>query len=334
MDLYAQQRRNRYLTILLIGGLVAVFAGLGYLVDLYLAWEIGLAPGTMPTLAATGVSLVFSLGAAFTGYFHGDRLVLGATRARPLDPGNLEEKQFQNLVEEVCVAAGLPPPRLYVLPDDDPNAFATGRSPEHASIAVTEGLLRLLDREETMAVVAHELGHIRNLDIRTMTLVSVLLGAVALLSDMTLRSMRFTGRSAGRRRGGGLLVVVAMILGAVLAPLVARIAALAVSRTREYEADRSAAELTRNPAALASALRKLESQAAPTRVATNGAAHLFIVDPRVSKLNEREDPLANLLATHPPLRSRISRLDRLAYAGDAAGPEARPARGFKRAKTL
>lgn len=311
MDLFAQQARNRRETWVLMLAFLALFLLVGFSIDLVYSESSGLMVSgfVLPLPIFTGVALGGGALGVVTSYFGGDKLVLAAVGARELNPARPEERQLRNVVEEMALASGLPVPRVYVVPDPDPNAFATGRSPEHASLAVTEGLLRALDREELQAVVAHEMGHIRNLDIRTMMVVSVLLGAIALLSDLALRA-RPTDRRSERRNGGAVLLV---LLVGLLAPVVARLLAMAVSRTREFEADRSGAEFTRNPLALARALAKLEAHQSPTRRATAGTAHLFIVDPRLSQLNEREGALANLFATHPPIRQRIARLERMGY---------------------
>ncbi|MFN3432463.1 MAG: M48 family metallopeptidase, partial [Candidatus Sericytochromatia bacterium] len=309
MDLYQQQSRNRWATWGLLVAFTALLLVLGVAVHLSMPLEIPVSVGGADVplpIVPVGV-LAFSVVTSWASYFQGDRIVLGAMRARRLNPDSLKERQLQNVAEEMALASGLPVPALYVVPDDDLNAFATGRSPAHASLAVTEGLLDALDREELQAVVAHEMGHIRNLDIRTMTIVGVLLGAVALMGDMLVH-MGDSGRN--RRKGGGSLPLV--LIGFVT-PLVARVIATAVSRTREFEADRSAAEFTRNPLALARALDKLEGAKAPTRYASQGSAHMFIVDPRVSSLNDREDWLGDLFATHPPIQVRIKRLQAMGY---------------------
>lgn len=310
MELFEQQARNRRQTWLLLGGFVALLAAVGGVIDyggapdqVHLALSQGQIPVfTMGALAFSAVSGLFT-------YYQGDKLVLASMRARPLDPGRLEERQLQNVVEEMAIASGLPMPRLYVLPDKDPNAFATGRSPEHASLGVTEGLLELLDREELQAVVAHEMGHIANLDIRTMMIVSVLLGAVGLLADLLTRMG--TSSSSSRRRSAN--APVPLVLIGLVAALVGRMLAMAVSRTREFEADRTAAEFTRNPLALARALAKVEGRLTPTRLATQGTAHMFIVDPRVSSLNDREGGFFDLFASHPPIKQRIARLEAMGY---------------------
>ena len=190
-----------------------------------------------------------------------------------------------NVVEEMAIASGLPRPRIWIVPDPDPNAFATGRDAASASIAVTEGLLAKLTRDELQAVVAHEMAHVRNLDVRLMTLLAGMVGAIALLSDGLGRTIGRGSRAVGRRSSGGkgnplgVIILVLWLLTLVVAPVISRILAMGVSRKREYLADATGAQLTRNPMALASALEKLEAASDPTRAISQGAAHLCIVDP-------------------------------------------------------
>jgi heat shock protein HtpX len=221
-----------------------------------------------------------------------------------------------NVVEEMKIASGLPMPKVYVIPDPDPNAFATGRDPYHASIAVTQGLLDKLNREELQGVIGHEMSHIRNLDIRLMTTIAALVGAVVLLSDWTMRSMRLgggRGRSSKRGGGGGMILLALWIVAVILAPVIAQLLAMTVSREREYLADATGAELTRNPAGLASALKKIEMEHAPTSAIKRGTAHLCIADPLGRKMDLREGFVADLFATHPPMPRRISKLMQMAY---------------------
>jgi heat shock protein HtpX len=214
----------------------------------------------------------------------------------------------------------VPKPAVYVIPDSDPNAFATGSGPEKSSVAVTAGLVQALSREELQGVVAHELSHVRNYDIRVMTVVAALVGSVLLLSDWGRRGLWWGG---GRRRssddgGGGsgplaILFFAVWVVSLLLAPLIAQLVAMAVSREREYLADASGAELTRNPLSLASALEKIEAAAAPTPSIKQGVAHLCIADPRGRALNDREGGWANLFSTHPPIAKRIELLRQMAY---------------------
>ena len=220
----------------------------------------------------------------------------------------------------MTIAAGLPKPRVYVVPDSDPNAFATGRSPDHASIAVTRGLLDTLDREELQGVVAHELSHVRNYDIRVMTIVAALVGAIALLADWARRGMMWGGgrrrsRDDGDRGGGiaGIVFFAIWVVAIILAPILAQMLAMMVSRRREYLADASGAELTRNPLGLARALEKIESAAAPTKAINQGSAHLCITDPLGRQMNLRSGFWSDLFASHPPMAARISALQEMAF---------------------
>jgi heat shock protein HtpX len=252
--------------------------------------------------------------------------VLWATGAwEIIEPATPEQKQLVNVVEEMAIASGLPRPRIWVVPDDDPNAFATGRDAQSASIAVTQGLLDTLSRDELQGVVAHELAHVRNLDVRLMTLLAGMVGAIALMSDGMGRMLRTGSRIGGRSGGGGrrggkgggnplaLIVLALWLITLIVAPLVSRILAMSVSRKREFLADASAAQFTRNPMALASALEKLAGASGATRAITRGAAHLCIVDPSPGLLASREGFLADVLASHPPIRQRIVRLQGMGY---------------------
>jgi heat shock protein HtpX len=322
MNLYEQQRSNRRKTWLVMLAFVAFFLFLGFGFD---AFYIGAGGGVVP------VGSVIALGvgsfSAAVSYFSGDRAVLAATAARPLeeltptatDADRLKLAQLQNVVDEMAIASGLPRPKVYVVPDADPNAFATGRDPAHASLAVTRGLLDTLDREELQGVVAHEMSHIRNFDIRVMTIVAALVGAVALLADWARRGMIWGG---GRRRdrdddrGGGaagIILFAVWLIAILIAPLLAQLLAMMVSRRREYLADASGAELTRNPLGLARALEKIESASAPTVAVNRGTAHLCIADPLGRSVNVREGAWANLFASHPPMAARIAALREMGY---------------------
>ncbi len=287
------------------------FLGLGFDFFLVADVETFFPIGTLAALAIASLSVVWSLNG-------GAAAVLGSSGAVPVDESDTHYRQLVNVVEEMCLASGMPKPKVYVIPDGDPNAFATGKDPSSGAIAITTGLLEKLNREELQAVVAHEVSHIRNYDIRLMTVVAALVGSILLLSDWAGRFLRFGGRRGGKRdsKGSGvfsLIVLALWIVSIVLAPLVGRLLAMAVSRKREYIADASAAELTRNPLALASALRKLESAIAPTASIKKGAAHLCIVDPLGKGLNSKEGLIAELFGTHPPIEKRIAVLHAMAY---------------------
>lgn len=294
-NLWAQQRSNRRKSAWLVVGFILFFAWLGFGGDwAYYLYTRGLPPaeyhhvipwfGVMMTLV--GIVVCWS---AWRG---GADRVLRATGAREVTvPTTDQEKLLVNVVQEMSIAASLPMPRVWIVPDADPNAFATGNDPRSASIAVTKGLLDTLNRDELQGVVAHEMAHVRNLDVRLMTLLAAVVGAVALMGDGAGRWLGFGGRGGGRGREGkgagplALVVLVVWVITLILAPLITRLLAMAVSRKREYLADATGAQFTRNPMALASALRKLDAATAPTRAITTGAAHLCIVDPTGSAVN-------------------------------------------------
>jgi len=230
---------------------------------------------------------------AYASFNYGDRLVLSATRAKPADP--VEHVYLINTVEGLSIAAGIPPPKVYVVEDDEINAFAVGKDPKHASIAVTTGALKNLNRTELEGVVGHELSHVADYDVRFMTLVAVLVGLVAILSYILLRSYWMTSR--GERGKLGFLVLIGFLL-AILAPVVSRIVQAMVSRRRELSADAGSAKLTRYPEGLASALEKMQKMNQGKMKVSESISHLFISDPNRS-------PLDNILATHPPLEQRI-----------------------------
>ena len=322
MDLYSQQAWNRRKTGALMLAFVLLVALIGLTFELVSPFTLTYEDHEYILPVYTLLAVTLGAGGSAAAYFKGDRLVLAAMHAKPVDeaPTDPKHKQLRNVVEEMAIAAGIPAPAIYTLPDPDLNAFATGRSPEFASIAVTDGLLEVLDREELQAVVAHEMAHIRNLDIRTMLIVSALLGIILVMAEFIRPLLRMG--SGNRKNSGGLqgvLMLVALLL-AILAPIIARLMAMAVSRTREYEADRTAAELTRNPLALARALRKLEDAEAPTLRASQGTAHMFIIDPRAVGAVAKKKRFAltrwwvSLFATHPEVEARISRLEAMGYS--------------------
>jgi heat shock protein HtpX len=294
-NLLDQQKRNLTNTRLFIAGfvLLLVLIGLGADGMLYAG---GFSPGipfaTLGALAFGGMSAWWSL-------HGGDRAVLESASAVALDPSDPKQRQLENVVEEIAIAGGIPKPAIYIIPDADPNAFATGSGPEKASIAVTRGLLEKLDRDELQGVVSHELSHVRNYDVRLMTVVAALAGAILLLSDWSRRGLGWGGRRRSSNDGGG---------GGI-----GQIVSLAVSRQREYLADASGAELTRNPLALASALEKIAAAVEPTPSIKQGIAHLCIEDPRGGSPDQQPGFFAGLLSTHPPIARRIALLREMAY---------------------
>ena len=326
MNFLEQQRSNRRRTwaVMLAFVGLAIIVGLGF--DLFI---FGSTEGGFIAPVGTAGALALSSASAATSYFAGDRAVLRSTQAIPLETAlasadadyTLKLTQLRNVVDEMAIAAGLPAPKVFVVPDPDANAFATGRSPEHASVAVTEGLLRALNREQLQGVIAHEMSHVRNYDIRLMTVIAALVGAIALLSDWAGRMGRVAGgtrRSRGSRDGGGgaggAVFLVVWLLLILLAPLLGRLLAMAVSRQREYLADASAAELTRNPGALADALETIEGMAGATKLVHQGSAHLCIADPLERAIDNKEGKWADWLATHPPMAKRVALLRGMSYA--------------------
>ncbi len=314
-NIYEQQAHNKRLTWFVIAGFILFlgFIGLGF--DYY---YLGLFEDEMMLPVGTIVAVVLGTAMAMGSLRSGAKSVLQSTGAVPADPANPLHLQLINVVEEMSIASGLPNPQVFVVPDPDPNAFATGKDPQHSYIAVTQGLLDTLNREELQGVIAHEMSHVRNYDIRLMTVVAAFVGSIVLLSDAARRGGRFggiSGRSSKSRSGGALggILLILWLIGIVLAPFIAQVMAMLVSRKREYLADASGAELTRNPLGLASALRKIENAVAPTVSIKRGAAHLCIVDPLGRSLNSKEGFTAELLGTHPPIEKRILALDAMAY---------------------
>ncbi|HEX5387081.1 MAG TPA: M48 family metallopeptidase [Gemmatimonadales bacterium] len=325
-DLFAQQESNRRRSTWLVVGFVVFFAWVGFGGDIAFGLLTAHAPrgayhhvvpfiGIITTLVAGGI--------AWSAWRSGAQRILWSTGAwEIINPATPEQQKLVNVVEEMAIAAGVPRPRIWIVPDDDPNAFATGRDPEHASIAVTQGLLDTLSRDELQGVVAHEMAHVQNLDTRLMTLLAAMVGAIALLSDGMGRMVRGGVRVGGGGRGGrggkgggglGLIILVLWLLTLVVAPVLSRLLAMTVSRKREYLADATGAQFTRNPGALASALEKLSVAAAPTRTITQGAAHLCIVDAAGNAFTNHEGFAGDLFASHPPIAQRIIRLRGMAY---------------------
>jgi len=337
-NLFEQQRRNRNRSAVLIAVFIVFFAWIGFGADgtLYLQ-SAGAEPGqyrhTFPFIGIAATLL--AIGMTLFAWKNGAKQVLSATGAWELiTPSTDEERQFVNVVEEMAIASGLPKPKVWIVPDDDPNAFATGSDPKTAHLAVTRGLLTTLNRDELQAVVAHEMAHVRNLDVRLMTLLAALVGVIAIISDVTIRGLRFGGGGRGRSSGGGkkggggalaIVLLVLWLVTVILAPFISRILALAVSRKREYLADATAAQFTRNPAALASALQKIEHAAAPTKAIKHGTAHLCITDPLGRRVTNKEGFIADLFATHPPMARRIARLKQMAYQYEKTGKLVEPA---------
>ena len=248
------------------------------------------------------IAVAFALVMNVWSYWFSDSLVIKMTGAKPMpDSGSYQD--VHNLVENLAITAGLPKPKLYLIDDPAPNAFATGRNKEHAAVAVTTGLLSMMERQELEGVLAHELSHVGNRDMLVSTVAVVLAGVIAILSDMFLRMAMFGG---DRDRNAGPLVAVIIIAAAVLAPIAATLIRLAISRKREYLADASGALLTRYPEGLASALRKIGSYAAPMKKANHATAHLFLSNPFGARA--KNGFFNTLFMTHPPIEARVKAL--------------------------
>lgn len=288
-DLIDSNRKKTYLFIIIFS---LILGFLGWVVVNLFNWGI----------AGYSFFAVLIIVYNLSAYYYSDRIALASVSARPADPG--EHKMLHNVVEEMAIAAGIPKPQVYIIDDPAPNAFATGRNPSHAKIAVTRGLLELMTRDELQGVVAHEISHIRGYDILLMTVVGILGGLIILLRDFLLRwGIFFAGGRRRRSSGGGVLALIGIIL-AILAPLLVVLIRSAISREREYRADADGAYLTRYPEGLAGALEKLKNYSGKLRRSSEATAHLFIASP----FGKDRLGVRGLFASHPPLEERITRL--------------------------
>jgi heat shock protein HtpX len=308
-NLYQLIGANKAKTFFFIIGFSLLLGLVGYGLGYYFQWGTG--AYVLFGLLIVGYNLIL--------YYNSDKLALAVNGAKPADPAQFH--QLHNVVEEVAIAAGVPKPKVYVIDTDAPNAFATGRSPSHASIAVTRGLLAIMNREELQGVIAHELSHVRNYDILLMTIVAIIGGLLVLFRDVFLRWGLFGGFGGGRRRdsrgGGGqlgLILVVVAIAFAIISPLLIAIIRAAISRQREYLADASGALVVRNPYGLSSALGKLGAYEGRLRTASAATAHMFIANP----FGKDRGTSVNLFASHPPIEERIRRLEQLEMPQDVA----------------
>jgi heat shock protein HtpX len=312
-NFYQQIAANRRQSVFLVMVLMAILGLFGFVIGFYLTghWQ--------GAVVAVAIAVAISLLLSALSYYSGDSLVLTVSGAHEVTEA--QTPQLMNVVQELAIAANIPMPRVYVIDDTAPNAFATGRDPNHASVAITTGLLQKLDREELQGVIGHELSHVRNLDIRFTLLVATLVGSIALLADFFLRFTFWGGgrRGSDRDEGGGGFAIVFLVIGlvmAVVAPIIAGFVQLAVSRQREYLADASSVELTRNPYGLERALAKVAGDKEVLEVANRATQHLYFVNP----IKKWEDRASGLMATHPPIVDRINRLRALTGEGpmDAA----------------
>lgn len=289
-SLYTQQSRNVFRTWILMGSFLIGVIAIGFLASQYYGNSVIL-------YGAVAFSLVTNVFA----YWFSDKVAIRSAGAEPADEA--EYRELHRIIENLAITAGLPKPRVYIIHDAAPNAFATGRNPKHAAVAVTTGLLQMLDRSELEGVLAHELSHVGNRDILVMTVAVVLVGFVSVLADIFLRMSMFGGDD---NRDRGPLVVIAAVAAMILAPIAAQLIQLAISRRREFLADASGALLTRYPDGLASALAKIGGYAAPMERASSATAHLFISNPFGAHRAGRF--VASLFATHPPMEDRIAAL--------------------------
>ncbi len=298
-DFYREIRRNKWRTLVILAAFVALIVLAGLAIDVLLGLGV----------AGVAVAFVIALVMAFVSYFNSDKIALAVTGAKPAE--GPEYQRYHNLVEGLCIAAGLPKPRLYVIDDPAPNAFATGRNPKHSALAVTTGLLRIMNRVELEGVIAHELSHVKNYDILASTVAVTAVGTIALLSDIGLRFWIFGGRrsnDSNANAAGALLAIVAMAF-LVLAPIAAYLMQFAMSRKRELLADATGVQLTRYPPGLLSALKKLQGDQAVVHRTTRATAQLWIESPLDREEGKKGAWLNRLFDTHPPLDERIKILE-------------------------
>ena len=289
MDIYHEQSKNVWKTWLLMVTFLVVIVAIGYVFA-----------AIYNNLLILIIAIVFSLFMNFFSYWYSDKIVLAMYKAQPIVKE--QNPELWNVVENLSITAGLPMPRVYIIPDAAPNAFATGRNKEHAAVAVTSGLLQILNRTELEGVIAHELSHIGNRDILISTVIIVLVGFVSILSQIFLRGMMFGGgRRGGDKEGSNVIFILIGVALAILSPIAVTLIQLAVSRKREYLADASGALLTRYPEGLANALRKISDNSQPMKQASKATAHLFIANPFGSVGKK----VSGLFSTHPPVEDRI-----------------------------
>lgn len=291
--MYKQIEANKRNSIFLVVIFFAVILGVGYIFDRFYG------SAEVPYVGLL-VALIVSFGMTMISYFTGDKIALASTGARPIT--KVDNSYLYNMVENLCITAGMPMPKIYIIEDSAINAFATGRKPELSSVAVTRGAIEKLENEELEGVLAHELSHVKNYDIRFMMLVAVLVGTIAILADLFLR-IGFYGRGKSRdNKGGGPILLIIGLIFIIISPIIAQLIKLAISRKREYLADASGALITRYPAGLASALEKIRNENQPMARASKATAHLFISNPFQGR------KIAHVFSTHPPIEDRIKKL--------------------------
>lgn len=299
----ANKRKSFLVMVLFVLFVTFVTYVMAQAFSLYLGYDAG-------GLGIAGIALVFSGLMSIGSYYFSDKIVLGISGARPASKSR--DREFYTVVENLSLAAGLPMPRLYVIDDTAMNAFATGRNPEHAVVCATTGILSRLNRTELEGVVAHELTHIKNYDILLMSIVTVLIGSVALMSDFFLRASYFgRGGRRDKEEGAGVIILVGFIF-ALLSPFIGQLIKLAISRRREFSADAGAIYITRQPSGLISALKKISVDTDPLEAANKATAHLYIANPFKNKIGDARANFAGLFDTHPPVEKRIAALEKMA----------------------
>jgi heat shock protein HtpX len=309
INIYEAQAANKRKSALVIIGFIAFITIAVYFISQAFSIYMGYQPGG---LGIVGIALIISGLMSFFSYYYSDKIVLTISRARPAD--RKRDFQFYTVAENLSIAAGLPKPKLYVIDDSAPNAFATGRDPKHAVVCATTGLLDKLDRTELEGVIGHELTHVKNYDTLLMSLVAVMVGIVALLGDWLIRVSWYGGgrRSSDRNEGEmGALILVIGFLFAILSPIIANLIKLAISRRREFMADAGSVSITRQPSGLISALEKISIDREPLEVANKATAHLYIINPFKGKGHGAVGWFANLFNTHPPVEDRIAALEKM-----------------------
>jgi heat shock protein HtpX len=293
---FDEAAKNKWKSYFLMFLFAAILIGLAYVIGLWYG-------NGSPTIIISFMFIAFfiSIVMSLVSYYNGDKIALQISNAKPAN--RRDHAHYINSVEGLAIAAQIPVPKIYVIPDQSINAFATGRDPQHASIAVTEGALKKLNRVELEGVIAHEMAHVKNYDMRLMTVTVILVGLIVLLSDLFIRSMWFGGgKSDNNGKGNAVILVVGIVL-AILAPLFAELIKLAISRKREYAADATGAILSRHPQGLADALKKIKKDSLETKVATKATAHLYFSSPF------KKGSFSNFFSTHPPIEDRLKKLE-------------------------
>lgn len=291
MNIYSQISSNKTKTLLIVVLFVLFVTTVIYIYAKAAGFGFGI----------VGIALIISGLMSFGSYYYSDKMILALSGAKQIKKEN--NPAFFRIVENLCIASGMPMPKIYIMNDSAPNAFATGRDPKHAVVCATTGILEKLNKVELEGVIAHELSHVKNYDIRLMSIVVILVGLVALLADIFMRSLWFGGRSDRENRNSQSIFLIIGIVFAILSPIIATLIQLAVSRKREFLADASGALLTRYPEGLASALEKIAKDKEPLEAANNATAHLYIVNPFKGK--EINNWFSGLFNTHPPIAERI-----------------------------